>query len=136
MQRRLKLLAGVCAIAVALAGGALVASAGGPAGQDPTACHASGAKTKIATAKLIIEYNSTDEDIGVHEPGAVVGRPVDRDEPSPRASTGSVASPTTARSWSVTPRSRMTCRRRPRSLHRRSPKGQPGPGSIRCRVRA
>jgi hypothetical protein len=66
MQRRLKVLAGGCAVAVALAGGALVASAEGPANQDATSCQASGPTTKIATAKLIIEYNSTDEDIGVH----------------------------------------------------------------------
>jgi hypothetical protein len=46
--------------------------AGRHASQDATSnkplesCEAKGRKTKIATAKLIIEYNSTDGDLGVH----------------------------------------------------------------------
>jgi hypothetical protein len=81
MQRRRKMLAGAMAMAVGLAGTAFVSIASGanPSGGHasrnaassnlPEACEdddAKGRRTRIATAKLIIEYNSTDEDIGVH----------------------------------------------------------------------
>jgi hypothetical protein len=81
MQRRRKMLTGVVALTVALAGSALVvaASGGASAGSHaslhatsnnlPDACETratGGRKTKIATAKLLIEYNSTDQDLGVH----------------------------------------------------------------------
>jgi hypothetical protein len=81
MQRGGKVVAGVMVLAAALAGSALVAvasggtSAGGREGRDatpssvPDPCETratGGRRTKIATAKLIIEYNSTDEDLGVH----------------------------------------------------------------------
>jgi hypothetical protein len=80
MHRRRKLLAVASATAVIL-GGVLGASAsrglwapadaeGGRASATPaTACMTSvdpRRRTQIATAKLIIEYNSTDDDIGVH----------------------------------------------------------------------
>jgi hypothetical protein len=71
------MLAAVVAIAAALAGSALVADAsggdseGGPGSRSatsdlPESCQTIGRKTKIATAKLIIEFNSTDQDLGVH----------------------------------------------------------------------
>ena len=79
MQRGRTILAGAVALAIALAG---VAYAGGAsdrasAGGDPNGNAATtpsdgcdvataGRNTKIATAKLIIEYNATDDDIGVH----------------------------------------------------------------------
>jgi hypothetical protein len=80
MKGRRKVLAGAVAAAVALAGSALVArasggaSVGGRAGRYGTSndlpgpCDASGKgrRTRVATAKLIIEYNATDEDLGVH----------------------------------------------------------------------
>ncbi len=76
MRRPQKILASAAAIAVLLAGTALVASASGKSSATqatssnlPESCQAGASKTrktKIATAKLIIEYNSTDEDIGVH----------------------------------------------------------------------
>jgi hypothetical protein len=81
MERRRKLLAAAGAIAV-IAVGILGASAsrglwatadaeGGAASAGPsTACTASAdpssRTTEIATAKLIVEFNSTDDDIGVH----------------------------------------------------------------------
>jgi hypothetical protein len=81
MHRRGKVLAAATAMAIIL-GSALGASAslglrapgraeGGTApGSLPNACTASTESrlrtTEIATAKLIIEYNSTDEDLGVH----------------------------------------------------------------------
>ena len=81
MHRRGKVLAAAAAMAVIL-GGALGASAsrglwapahaeGGTAsGSLPNACTPSAESrlrtTEIATAKLIIEYNSTDDDLGVH----------------------------------------------------------------------
>ncbi len=53
------------AVATGALGGTPIAAAADGDGQPP--CAATPAqKTKIATAKLIIEYNSTDEDIGVH----------------------------------------------------------------------
>jgi len=82
MQRRQKMLAGAAAIAIALGGGALVAKASdGPSApgqgiqrvlQDTLtgSCPPESVKqqqtTPIATAKLIIEYNFTDDDLGVH----------------------------------------------------------------------
>jgi len=81
MQRRRKVLAGAVSIAIALAGSAIVANASdGPSDlgqgkqQAPQASPAQpcpeAAKhqktTEIATAKLILEYNSTDDDLGVH----------------------------------------------------------------------
>jgi hypothetical protein len=81
MQRRRKVLAAATAMAVIL-GGALGASAsrglwasdradGATAsGSSPSACTTSIdprlRTTQIATAKLIIEFNSTDDDLGVH----------------------------------------------------------------------
>jgi hypothetical protein len=75
MQRTI--LAGALAVAIAVAAITLasgtndLASAGdttGNAGQAANACNftANGQRTRIATAKLIVEYNATDEDIGVH----------------------------------------------------------------------
>jgi hypothetical protein len=81
MQRRRKMLIGTVAMAVVLTGSAIVAAVSGGASPGGQASHlaasdnllescetiaTSGRKTKIATAKLIIEYNSTDEDLGVH----------------------------------------------------------------------
>jgi hypothetical protein len=81
MRRRWKLLVGAVALTAAVAGSALAAGAigrSGPGNQgvgasqvDPAAtCPPADAKpgqtTQIATAKLIIEYNATDQDIGVH----------------------------------------------------------------------
>jgi hypothetical protein len=77
--RRKKLLIGAMASIVALIGGAVVAFAGGRAtssleAEQPTQATSScppadakpGRTTEIATAKLIIEYNATDGDLGVH----------------------------------------------------------------------
>jgi len=82
VERRWNVLAGVVGVVVALVGGALVAgasgepsSAGGRSRQAfrdgagrPCSSGTEGRRegTAIATAKLIIEYNSTDEDLGVH----------------------------------------------------------------------
>ena len=80
MQRRQKVLIGALVATFVLAASALVAGATGRPStlglgvqQAPTtaeSCPAADAKpsgtTEIATAKLIIEYNSTDQDIGVH----------------------------------------------------------------------
>jgi hypothetical protein len=81
VDRRGKVLAAATAMAVVLGTSALVASAsrgssargyarGAAPGSLPKACRASAEKpqptTEIATAKLIIEYNSTDDDLGVH----------------------------------------------------------------------
>jgi hypothetical protein len=82
MRRRWKLLVGAVALTVVVAGSTLAAGAisrSGPGNQggvgasqvDPAAtCPPADAKpgqtTQIATAKLIIEYNATDQDIGVH----------------------------------------------------------------------
>jgi hypothetical protein len=77
MQSRGKTVAGALALAVALAGSVLVAAASGGASAGgyerhttsttrPDSCAGAGRRTKIATAKLIIEYNSTDQDLGVH----------------------------------------------------------------------
>jgi len=77
---RRTLLIGAIAVTVVLAGGAIVAAAGrrpstlgaGQAAQVGAAesCPPADAKpsqtTQIATAKLIVEYNATDNDIGVH----------------------------------------------------------------------
>ncbi len=51
-------------IAIVLLGAAPIAAAA--ADGQATCTAAPGQKTKIATAKLIIEYNSTDDDVGVH----------------------------------------------------------------------
>jgi hypothetical protein len=81
MDRRRKMLAAASAMAVILGGvlGASVvrglwaparAEGGTASGSLPTACATSAEAglrtTEIATAKLIIEYNSTDGDLGVH----------------------------------------------------------------------
>lgn len=79
MHRRAKALAGVAALALIVGATGLAASAGdglslgakpnqGTAARLPEACAASAGSrtTEIATAKLIIEYNFTDQDIGVH----------------------------------------------------------------------
>lgn len=79
MRRGRTILAGAVAMAVAVAGVALAgganegSSAGGnPMGNpattpaDPCDFPTTGRSTKIAAAKLIIEYNATDDDIGVH----------------------------------------------------------------------
>ena len=82
MQRRQKVLIGALVATFVLAASALVAGASGrqsTLGQgDPQASQVTAAETcpptdpkpnqttEIATAKLIIEYNSTDQDIGVH----------------------------------------------------------------------
>jgi hypothetical protein len=78
MGPRRKVLSGAVAAAVALAGSALVARASGAASVGdrasrystsndlPDPCETTGRRTRIATAKLIIEYNSTDGDLGVH----------------------------------------------------------------------
>jgi hypothetical protein len=78
MQRGRTILAAAIAMAISVAGITLAAgtsdeaSAGGAAGNGGTkgasACDvpANGRRMEIATAKLIIEYNATDDDIGVH----------------------------------------------------------------------
>jgi hypothetical protein len=80
MQRRRMILAGAIALTIVLASVAFAAgrnhraSAGGNLGGTAStrpagSCDAiptTGRKTKIATAKLIIEFNATDQDIGVH----------------------------------------------------------------------
>ena len=80
MQRERTTLAVALAAVIVIAGVAYVGGAGdrAPAGATPSgdsvvttqtdACDfpAMGKSTKIATAKLIIEYNATDADIGVH----------------------------------------------------------------------
>jgi hypothetical protein len=78
MQRRRTIPAAAIAMALAVAGITLAtgtndqASAGGNTGHAGTqaagACDfpANGRRTEIATAKLIVEYNATDRDIGVH----------------------------------------------------------------------
>lgn len=81
MQRRWKLLIGAVALTTLLAGSALAAGAIGRSGSGTDGVRASelgaaaacppadakpGQTTQIATAKLIIEYNATDQDIGVH----------------------------------------------------------------------
>jgi len=72
MNRKRKLIAGVTAMALALGGGIGTAVAGdnGDGGDDgrlPDVCRRRPQQSsQIATAKLIIEYNSTDNDLGVH----------------------------------------------------------------------
>ena len=79
MQGRQKLfLLGAIAAIVALTGGAVVAAAAGrttsalgtaqrsQVGSCPPADAKPSQTTRIATAKLILEYNSTDRDLGVH----------------------------------------------------------------------
>jgi hypothetical protein len=80
MRGRQRVLIGAIAAAVILAGGALVAGATDrpstiglgvrQASQATETCPPADVRpnqtTEIATAKLIIEYNSTDQDIGVH----------------------------------------------------------------------
>ena len=81
MRRRWKLLVGAVALTVVVAGSTLAAGAISRSGSgnqgvgasqvDPAAtCPPADAKpgqtTQIATAKLIVEYNATDQDIGVH----------------------------------------------------------------------
>ena len=69
MRRQRQLIAGAAVLSVVLAGAAGIAAAnsagGGPRLPEP--CNPQGGgTTKIATAKLIIEFNSTDDDLGVH----------------------------------------------------------------------
>jgi hypothetical protein len=80
MQTRRTMLIGAIALAILVAGSAFVAGAngrqtvlgGGPTVQAegaescPPADAKPSQKTEIATAKLIIEYNATDQDFGVH----------------------------------------------------------------------
>jgi hypothetical protein len=75
MRRRRMIAAGAVALAVALAGAAFAGDAGEEpfAGRsaaaesvDPCDFPTTGRSTEIATAKLIIEFNATDDDIGVH----------------------------------------------------------------------
>jgi hypothetical protein len=80
MQRRWKLLVGAVALTMVVAGSTLAAGAIGrgpgnqvvgasqvdPAATCPPADAKPGQTTQIATAKLIVEYNATDQDIGVH----------------------------------------------------------------------
>jgi hypothetical protein len=70
MRGQRQLIAGAAVLTVVLGGAAGVAVAndagGGP--RLPGVCTPqAGGTTKIATAKLIIEFNSTDDDLGVHE---------------------------------------------------------------------
>lgn len=79
MHRRSRILAAAAGLALIVGTSVLAASAGGLSVGDqaklgtvsrrlPEACSARSAsgRTKIATAKLIIEYNFTDQDLGVH----------------------------------------------------------------------
>lgn len=75
MRGRGKRVLGAIAVMVVVAGSAIVAGAAGrdavparagAAGSCPPADPKPSTTTEIATAKLIIEYNSTDDDIGVH----------------------------------------------------------------------
>ena len=78
MHRGRTILAMAIAMTIAVAGVTLAggtndeASAGGnPSGNattqgNPCSFQTTGRRTKIATAKLIVEYNATDDDIGVH----------------------------------------------------------------------
>ena len=54
-------------VAVGLGGGVVSSRAASTAGpNDPCEPWGNGKQVAIATAKLIVEYNATDEDIGVH----------------------------------------------------------------------
>jgi Fibronectin type III domain len=66
IRRRNAMIAALAAAAAALAAVGLgsIESPGAATARDP--CQGSGQQAKIATAKLIIEYNATDNDIGVH----------------------------------------------------------------------
>lgn len=71
MGRRAKVLAAASAMAIILGSTAFAVSASGRHATAPdsasNACATTARRTtEIATAKLIIEYNSTDDDIGVH----------------------------------------------------------------------
>jgi hypothetical protein len=80
MQTRRTMLIGAIAVAILVAGSAFVAGANGrqtgladgptPQAEGAESCPPADAKlsqtTEIATAKLIIEYNATDQDFGVH----------------------------------------------------------------------
>jgi hypothetical protein len=80
MQTRRTMLIGAIALAILVAGSAFVAGANGrqtglangptPQAEGAESCPPADAKpsqtTEIATAKLIIEYNATDQDFGVH----------------------------------------------------------------------
>jgi hypothetical protein len=72
MNRKHKLIAGATAMTLALCGGVGTAVAGDDGGDGnegglPDVCRRRPQQTtQIATAKLIIEYNSTDDDLGVH----------------------------------------------------------------------
>ncbi len=71
MDTKRKWIAGATAMTLALAGGVGTALASDDGDGDqrlPDVCRERprGTTTQIATAKLIIEYNSTDDDVGVH----------------------------------------------------------------------
>ena len=77
MQRERKLLAGALGSVLAVAVFALAGGASEPASarddvsadlasEDACAFPTTGRTTEIATAKMIVEYNATDDDIGVH----------------------------------------------------------------------
>jgi hypothetical protein len=82
MQRRGKVLAALGAVMAVILGGALGVTAtrglwapahaegatasGSPASACTTSAESGPRTTEIATAKLIIEYNATDDDLGVH----------------------------------------------------------------------
>ena len=77
MPRRHQLLVAAIAVGIVLVGSAIVAGANGrptagltsqPTGTEscPSANPRPGQTTEIATAKLIIEFNATDQDFGVH----------------------------------------------------------------------
>jgi hypothetical protein len=75
MKRGRTIAAGAVALAFALAGAAVAWSAGGDTSSsgnavttsvDPCNFPMSGRSTRIASAKLIVEFNATDDDIGVH----------------------------------------------------------------------
>jgi hypothetical protein len=70
MDTKRKWIAGATAMTLALGGGVgtALASEDGDGDGLPAVCRERprGTTTRIATAKLIIEYNSTDDDLGVH----------------------------------------------------------------------
>jgi hypothetical protein len=63
-RRALIAVLAAAAAALAIAGLGRVDSPRAAAAQDP--CPPTGQRAQIATAKLIVEYNATDQDIGVH----------------------------------------------------------------------
>jgi hypothetical protein len=71
-KRRAAIAAGVVALAVAIVAAGLAGGVGSPGAastadrNDPCEPWGNGKRVALATAKLIVEYNATDEDIGVH----------------------------------------------------------------------